>query len=280
MTLQDLWQTILPFLRTWVFPALDILVVSTLLVAVALAIHRAYRGSRTLRLLRGLFLILFLFGLSWALDLRTLKSILSALLNYGIIALVVVFQPEVRRLLVRMGENRLLSALTEKERALIQNEIIEAITYLSRRKTGALIVIRQSDHLGAYADTGVRLDARLSSRLIISLFHKKSLLHDGALIINHDRVEAAGCILPLTDNPALDRSFGTRHRAALGISEASDAVAVVISEQTGKIAFCAHGEIETVPLSQIRDRIESLYGHPPPSPPQADTPPEHPHQHN
>ena len=259
MTHELFLKKILPFIQTWILPFLDITGVTILITLIILGLYRFYRKGRTFKLFKGIILIILLFLLSKFLKLNILYNILSIFLNYGIIALIIVFQPEVRRFLVGLGENKLLHFLPEKEKILIQNELIEAITYLAKRRIGSLIVLERSDYLGSYVDTGIKLNSNLSSRLLITLFNKRSLLHDGAVIINYDKIEAAGCILPLSDNPNLDTGYGTRHRAALGLSEVSDAITIVISEQTGRISFCEHGEIETVAVTKIRQKIEEIY---------------------
>jgi len=246
-------MTILYFIRTYVMWVLDVLIMAWII----LQLYKFIKGSRSMQLVKGIGLILIVFLASKLLYLNSLHWILTYLLNYGIIVLVIVFQPEFRRLLVKVGESRFLGA-PAKDRELLLNELTDAVTALAKKKTGALLVIQQADFLGTIVDTGQRMNAILSAKLIASIFIKKSLLHDGAIVLNYDRIEAAGCILPLTDDPNLDKSIGTRHRAAIGMSEESDAVVIVVSEETGKISFAVRGELEPVSQTAFKDRLEKL----------------------
>ena len=180
------------------------------------------------------------------------------------------FQPELRRALARVGEGRLVSQLlgaSRAERAHVIDEIIDAVESLTARRIGALVVIERSAGLRQYAELGVAVDGLVSADLLVSVFLPYSPLHDGAVFVQGSRIVAAGCFLPLSRNLQIARSLGTRHRAALGISEETDAVALAVSEETGRVTISVGGHIETVrDLAALRSRLGELVGAPAPAP--------------
>ena len=196
------------------------------------------RSTRAEQLAKGLLVIIVAAFVSDLLDLY--------IVNVGIIALVVVFQPELRRGLEFLGRGRLSRQFSIKEESISGNVdmIVQAVEYFSRRKEGAIIVIERQTALQDIAETGTIIDAAISEDLIENIFYKGSPLHDGASILRSDRVLAAGCVLPLTMNPNLSRDLGTRHRAGIGISEVSDAVAIIVSEETGIISVAQDGKLQ------------------------------------
>src|SRR6476661_2540156 len=204
------------------------------------------RGTRAAPMAAGIGVLVFLYWLSVKQDLATLEFVLSNGLFYIGIAIIVLFQSEIRQALITFG-NRFRMPLSRQHRGQfgegVYDEIILAATTLASTKTGALIVIERNVGLKNIIDGGVKLDAELSYDLLISIFHTESPLHDGAVIVRRHRVAAASCFLPLTLNPRLSRDLGTRHRAALGVTEDTDAVAVVVSEESGLISFVQSGEI-------------------------------------
>lgn len=213
--------------------------------AVAFIIYRLLlliRGTRAAQIAVGLVSLAAVYQLARLLELPTLEAILESLLIVLPFAVIILFQQEIRRALANVGRNPL--ALTEKKPVETFAEIVLAATALSTQKIGALIVVERQQGLRDYVENGVRLDAALSYDLLISIFCPDSPLHDGAVIIQEDRVAAAACFLPLTSNPELSGEFGTRHSAALGISEETDAVAVVVSEETGAISVAFDGRLE------------------------------------
>ena len=230
--------------------AIDILVVAILIYQLLVII----RGRRAVHILLGLgILVLIYFIAVWA-KLEVLRTILATLAPYTAIALIVMFQSELRRMLARLGRRPFLG-VTQLERRELMQEILLAVAHLSQRKTGALIVLERKLGLRTFVESGVNLDAAISRDLLCSIFHPGGALHDGAVIIQGDRITAAACFLPLTTNPLLVTELGTRHRAALGITEESDCMAVVVSEETGRISIAAFSEIELdVPL----ERVEQL----------------------
>ena len=204
------------------------------------------RSTRAEQLAKGLLVIIVAAFVSDLLDLYIVNWILTGIINVGIIALVVVFQPELRRGLEYLGRGRFTRQFSIKEESIAGNVdmIVQAVEYFSRRKEGAIIVIERQTALQDIAETGTIIDAAISEDLLENLFYKGSPLHDGAVILRSDRVLAAGCVLPLTMNPNLSRDLGTRHRAGIGISEVSDAVAIIVSEETGIISVAQDGKLQ------------------------------------
>jgi diadenylate cyclase len=202
---------------------------------------------------------LHLHGTQWLLD---------HLWSFWVVVVVVLFQPELRRALERLGRGRLLQALVGGGRAVrahVVDEVVAAVEALAARRIGALIVVERSTGLGQYADLGVRLDAWVSADLLVSIFVPASPLHDGAVLVSADRVTAAGCFLPLSRSLHVGRALGTRHRAALGATEETDAVAVVVSEETASISLAVEGQIERVSDAEsLGVRLDELLGTAPP----------------
>lgn len=230
--------------------AIDILVVAILVYQLLLII----RGRRAVHILLGIgILVLIYFVAIWA-KLEVLRTILATLAPYTAIALIVMFQSELRRMLARLGRRPFLG-VSQLERRELTQEVLLAIAQLSQRRTGALIVLERKLGLRTFVESGVNLDAAVSRDLLCSIFHPGGALHDGAVIIQGDRITAAACFLPLTTNPVLIAELGTRHRAALGITEESDCMAVVVSEETGRISIAAFSEIE---IDVSLERVEQL----------------------
>ncbi len=209
------------------------------------------RSTRAEQLAKGLLVIVVAAFLSGILHLYIINWLLTGLLNVGLVALVVVFQPELRRALEYLGRGRFTKQFSIKQEELTSNvdKIVRAVEYFAKRREGAIIVIERQTALQDIAETGTIIDAKLSEDLLENLFYKGSPLHDGAVILRSERVLAAGCVLPLTQNQNLSKELGTRHRAGIGISEVSDAVAVIVSEETGIISVASDGK-----LSRFLDR--------------------------
>ncbi|MDR1604004.1 MAG: diadenylate cyclase CdaA [Gracilibacteraceae bacterium] len=222
----------------------DIVIVSVIFYQLFLMIE----GTRAVQLIKGIFVLLLVSMLSRQLELETLTWLLDKLWTMMLVALPVVFQPELRRALEQIGRGRLLSlrSLRESDKKThdLINELLRCIKVLSRSRIGALVALEQSTGIQEYADTGVKIDGIVSSEFLVNLFIPKSPLHDGAVIIRGDRVAAAGCFLPLTQNPNLDKNLGTRHRAAIGLSEVCDALVLVVSEETGVISSVQEGKLQ------------------------------------
>jgi len=230
--------------------AIDILIVAILIYQLLLLI----RGRRAVHILFGLGVLVFIYAVAiWA-KLELLRTILATLAPYTALALIVMFQSELRRLLARLGRRPFLG-ISHLERREITQELLLAISHFAPRKIGALIVIERKIGLRTFAESGVSLDALISRDLLCAIFEPGGALHDGAVILQGDRIGAAACFLPLTTNPLLITELGTRHRAAIGITEESDCLALIVSEETGRISVAAFGEIE---LDVNLDRLEHL----------------------
>jgi diadenylate cyclase len=211
------------------------------------AVLKLVRGTRATPMAAGLVIILLLYGLAVNQDLATLEFILRGGLIYIGVAIIVLFQSEIRQALISFG-NSVRMPFTRRHRGQfgegVYDEIVLAATTLASTKTGALIVIERNVGLKNVTDGGVKLEAELSYDLLVTIFNPTTPLHDGAVVVRRHRIAAAACFLPLTLNPRLSKDLGTRHRAAIGITEDSDAVAVVISEETGLISFVEGGQIK------------------------------------
>jgi diadenylate cyclase len=238
------------FPRLTLNAAVDIFLVAVLIYQFILMV----RGRRAAHILVGLGVLVVAYAASvWA-DLELLRTILATLAPYTAIALIVMFQSELRRLLARIGR-RPFFAVSQIEQREVAQELQLALAHFSQNKIGALIVLERKIGLRTFIESGVKLDAAISRDLLCATFHPGGALHDGAAIVQGDRVAAAACFLPLTTNPLLLTELGTRHRAALGITEESDCIALVVSEETGRVSIAAYGEIE---LNVSLERVEQV----------------------
>jgi diadenylate cyclase len=202
-----------------------------------------FEGTRAIQVLRGIVILLVAFFLFQRLNLTILDWLLTKLFGISVIAILIIFHPEIRQGLARLGQRHLFgTALREEEWDYILKEIGRAVDNLSRENIGALIAIEKTDSLSTYIESGVSLDARITSDLIETIFTPRSILHDGGLIIQHGRIAAAGCLFPLTQSQELSRIYGTRHRAALGLSEESDAIIIVVSEERQDVSLIYRGQ--------------------------------------
>jgi diadenylate cyclase len=237
--------------------AIDIVVVAVLIYQFLLII----RGRRAVHVLMGLGVLALIYGVAvWA-KLDLLHTILATLAPYTAIAVIVMFQSEMRRALARLGQRPFLG-VSQLERRELNQEVVLAVSRMSQNKIGALIVLERKIGLRTFVESGVNLDGAVSRDLLCSIFYPGGALHDGAVIIQGDRIGAAACFLPLTTNPLLVSELGTRHRAALGISEESDCVAIVVSEETGKVSVATFGEIEIdVPLERVEHLLSDQGEH-------------------
>ncbi|HBG76419.1 MAG TPA: TIGR00159 family protein [Clostridiales bacterium] len=222
---------------------IDISIVSYVVYKMLLLI----RETRAEQVLKGLTILLFVTKLSEWLQLNTIYWILKNTATVGVIALLIVFQPELRKALEQIGRGRIFDRFMfiqdEKDPLFFINEIARAVQDMARAKIGALIVIERKTGINDVIDTGVKIDGELSGSLLENIFVPNTPLHDGAVIVRGYRIAAAGCFLPLTDNGNINKQLGTRHRAALGISENSDALAIVVSEETGVISIANNGKL-------------------------------------
>jgi diadenylate cyclase len=233
--------------------ALDILLVALLIYQVLVMI----RGTRAVPMLVGLTVVAITFYFARIGELTTLNWVVSHVLPYVVFALIVVFQSEIRHVLADLGR-RLTFLSTSSTEGDSYDDIVLAANLFSQHQTGALIVIEREIGLRTHVESGVPLDARLSYDLLATIFRPSAPLHDGAVIIQKDRVAAAACFLPLSMNPLLSTQLGTRHRAGIGITEETDAIAVICSEETGAISFAVGGKIERdLTVDQLRERLSA-----------------------
>ena len=239
------------FITIRILDILDILLVAYLMFQVYLLI----RGTVAMNIFIGILFVYLLWIIVKAFDMQLLGSILGQVIGVGVIALIIVFQQEIRRFLIFIGNQYLSRNRLSLQKVLPINfapqpkikikSILKACLNMSRSQTGALIVLARKSELQVYAETGDILNAETSSRLIESIFNKNSPLHDGALIIHNDKILAARCVLPVSENVNLSPDYGLRHRAALGMSEHTDSMIVVVSEQSGKISLADDGKLHT-----------------------------------
>ena len=235
--------------------ALDILIVAALIYYLL----RLLRGTRAVQMLVAIaMLVLFYWGARWA-RLEMVEWLLTTLLPYVAIALIILFQPEIRRALSRVGRNFSLMQFASHNPKAIYDDIVMAAEYFSQNRIGSLIVVERLAGLRTYIESGIPLDAKLSYDLLVSIFRPGSPLHDGAVIIEGSRVAAAGCFLPLSLNPMISKQLGTRHRAAIGVTEDSDCLVVLVSEETGSISVASTGSIETnLSPEDLGDRLNEM----------------------
>jgi len=212
----------------------------------AVAIYYGYlyfRGTRGAKVLTGLALIFLTLTLTaQVLDLKVISWIIRSLSAFLAVALVVIFQPELRRALAALGGHPIFSSSRQKQETLTQ--LTDIVFALASKQLGSLIALERDTNIRNFTETGIDLDCRISRELMLTIFHPKTPLHDGGLVINNDRIVAAACIFPVSAREDLDRSLGLRHRAALGVTEESDAIAIVTSEETAAVSICHRGRIE------------------------------------
>ncbi len=224
--------------------ALDI----TIVVFLVYKFVKTARNSRVWQLIKGIVLLIILTAVSGWLHLDILNYLLTSVMTYGVIAMIVIFQPELRRALEQLGTNKLTKFFGIDKDIITKTKedvykIVIAAEELSKNKTGGLIVIEREIKLKDIAETGVEIGAEVSPQLLVNLFVPNTPLHDGAVVIANNKIEAAACILPLTDDKELAKELGTRHRAGIGISKETDAIAVIVSEETGKISIAKEGTL-------------------------------------
>jgi len=229
---------------------------------------RFIRGTRGAGVFRGVlvFAVSFFVVLLWLteeLHLLRIRRILEWVLSTSLLALIVIFWPELRRAMIQLGRLKILRPFTHAPTAPFLDAVTVAAERLSRGRVGALIAIERDASLSAYAEEGVPVDATVTAELMETIFYPRSALHDGAVIIQHGRLMAAGCLLPLSDAPNLEKAFGTRHRAAIGLTEETDAIVVAVSEEPGRVSVAEHGALAVgVPPERLRTLLDDLYaGH-------------------
>lgn len=228
---------------------------------VALALYRVLRmfhGTRTLQMVTGLGMLLAVYAAAWLLRLEMISYLLGFVFQYGAIALLVVFAPELRAALAHLGQARFGQIFHEMGAHEVAEEVLEAVERLSRSGLGAIIALERDTSLDNYAESGSRIEARVSADLLMTIFTPYSPLHDGAVIFRGDTIIAASCILPLSQKPITDRALGTRHRAALGLSDETDALVIVVSEERATISIAERGRLwrDVTPM-ELRTVLEA-----------------------
>jgi len=245
-------------------------IIEIILITIALYYFLIWvRNTRAWSLFKGILVVLIFVLIAAIFQMNTILWLFGKLLNFGVIALLIIFQPELRRGLERIGRSNFLTRFMRIElRPTDQlfsnrtiNELVRACVEMGKKKTGALIVIERSVMLEEYIRSGIRLDAELSRQLLLNIFEKNTPLHDGAIILRGNRIIAATCYLPLTDNMALSKELGTRHRAAIGISEVSDSVTIIVSEETGEISVARENHLErSISEERLREILRNIAG--------------------
>ena len=245
------------FAQLTVSAVADILFVAFLIYQLIMVV----KGTRAAQVLAGIIVLLLVYTVAVLADLELLRSVLAMAVPYLGIALIVLFQAEIRRTLARIARRRWLGFGGNLQRRESTDDILLALARLAQQKIGALIVLERDTGLRTFIESGVALNAVLSRDLLLSIFHTGGALHDGAVVIQGEKVAAAACFLPLSMNPLLARKLGTRHRAAIGITEEADCLALVVSEESGKISVAAFGELESdVTLNRVAERVAKHFG--------------------
>ena len=235
----------------------DILLVCIIVYRVLLLI----RGTRAVQMLTGFGIILIFYYLAERLKFHTLDTILVEFFKNLSIILIIVFQDEIRKALTQVGRNPFFTTTNTIEEVAIIEDICQAASLLAQQRVGALIVLERETGLKNYVEAGTILDSKVSSDLISSIFHPTSPIHDGALIIRNSRISSAGCLLPISRDPAINKELGTRHRAALGLTHETDAVVIVVSEERGEISLVHHGTmLRDLDVNTLRQQLLELLG--------------------
>ncbi len=204
------------------------------------------KGTKAIQLLKGIFVIVVVHSLSNLLGFNTLGWLMEQVMDWGVLATIIIFQPELRRALEQLGRGKFFSrsiVQEEEEQDRLVEEIVKATSYMAKRRIGALISIEKDTGLTDFIETGIPLGSHISSELLINVFIPNTPLHDGAVILKDNQLAAAACYLPLSESPFISKELGTRHRAAIGISEVTDCITVIVSEETGGISVTKNGEI-------------------------------------
>ncbi len=266
--MEVVWEAVSSFFLNFrIRDFIDIILISIVIYQVL----KLTKQTRAISVMKGLGVLLLAAGVSEALRLQTINWLLTYVINYGVVVLVVLFQPEIRRLLENIGQGNLIRQATmflspsgntqQRDDSYIADEMFDALVNMSRTRTGALIVVQQETSLDAIMQSGTKVDAAVTSELIENIFYPNTPLHDGAVIISDGRVAAAACILPLTRRTDINQNLGTRHRASIGISEASDAYCFVVSEERGTISMAHDGVLqENYDSAALRRILAELFG--------------------
>lgn len=245
------WQNIMGYFNEWYqYPIklLSLVLDLTIVIYLIVKIIQLAKNSKVMQLIKGIFVFIIIMWLSDLLHLKILYAILSAFLPSGVVALVVIFQPELRRALEQVGTNKFSNFFgINKDIATRTKEdiykIVIAVEEMSKKKIGALIVIERDIRIDDIITTGIEIHSDISPQLLVNIFIPNTPLHDGAVVISNNQIDAAACILPLADNREISKELGTRHRAGVGISKDSDAIAIIVSEESGKVSIAKNGTL-------------------------------------
>lgn len=252
------------FIQIRIWDILDVILVGLLFYG----LYYLVKGTTAIKIFFGIVAIILILKVVTLLHMELLSYIFGAFVNVGIIALIIIFQPEVRRFLLGIGNTKIAEAFKnlivklgfryKEDKNIDLDAICEACASMSQDKVGALILLVQENNLNEIVDTGVKIDAIISKPLLENIFFKNSPLHDGAMVISNNKIEAARCILPITQNTHLPGSYGLRHRAGIGVTENSDCIALVVSEETGSIRIIKGGKVFDVKPSEMKAKIKEL----------------------
>ncbi|MBE6016590.1 MAG: TIGR00159 family protein [Lachnospiraceae bacterium] len=263
--MSSIWHTLVSYIRQYfsitsisVSDIIEMLIIAFLFYEIMLW----FKKTRAWALFKGIVIILVIVLAAAVLQFNTILWIASKTVGVGLIGIIIIFQPELRRALEQLGKGKLYRKILGVGRDKIRisdrdiDEILEAVRVMSDAHTGALICLEKDIGLGEYENTGIKLDSDISRQLIINIFENKTPLHDGAIIIRDDKIVAATCYLPMSENLSLNKQYGTRHRAAVGLSEVTDAMTIVVSEETGDISIAMAGELEEkVSVTDLKNRL-------------------------
>lgn len=257
------WMT-LPTLSIRITDVVEIILLSILVYRIMLWI----RETRAWTLLKGILVLAFFVAVAYALQMDTIKFLVAKGTDLALMAAVIIFQPELRRAMEQLGEKRVLPNIvpfdsgrnvSERMSDKTVNELVKASVEMGKARTGALIVLEQNVSLAEYERTGISVDAHLTSQLLINIFEHNTPLHDGAVLVKENRIVSATCYLPLSDNMVLSKELGTRHRAGIGVSEVTDSLTIIISEETGQISYAYRGELSRgVSGEELKARLVSF----------------------
>ncbi len=256
----------------WSFTLTNVTEVFVIFVILFVIYKKFIKGTQSEKLVKGIFILLLTWLFSEFLikiNLQILGVFLRTMINVIMFGAVIIFQPEIRRFLGYLGQsnffnNNFFNKKESKhaEKVNVVKELIESVKYLSRTRTGALMVLERSDEANTYSDVGTQIDGLLSTELILTLFHPNTPLHDGAVVISGEKIKSAGVLLPLTEDPKLSWKYGTRHRAAIGMSEVSDSACLVVSEETGDISIALDGTLKKYEdITLLKHDLEILMGY-------------------
>ena len=246
------------FLEFGIKDLVEVLIIATVL----FYLYRWIRGTFAIQAAVGLVFIIIINAIVSALGLTTINFILRRILDVGVLAVFIIFQPEIRKLLYSLGQNTNLDRFFVRSNSESTiDEVIDATRNMSHSKTGALIVFARTSSLQDLVDVGVKLDARVNSELLQTIFNRHTPLHDGAVVIRNSRIVAASCYLPISQNPNISSVFGTRHRAAVGITETNNVFVLVVSEETGRISIARNGSLTSgLTIQKLRAEMEDAFG--------------------